>query len=236
MRTLLVITLLTPLLWAGPNVTSTASEGETAAAGPNLLVVDFNWRRQRREDSEPGASSFLSRPGDATSGGGTAPPSVASRQERETPDVEQTRALHRVEGHQTLSEAGAARSGRPYKYKYEVTVRNADARAVKAFYWATETPQSQPDRFSPRQFFCAADVNSGESREFKAESLAYLPKAGGPYRVKSAAGQVTINRIEYADGSVWQRPGWEGVGGVVPSTNEPTRTSVQGCVALRKRK
>jgi hypothetical protein len=189
MRTLLVITLLTPLLWTGPGATSRASEGETAAE-PNLLVVDFSWRRQRREDSGPGGPSSLSRPGDATSGGGTAPPAVASRQERETPDVEQSRALHRVEGNQTLSEAGAARSGRAYKYKYEVTVKNADARAVKAFYWATETPQtSQPDQVSARQFFCAATVNPGESREFKAESVAYLPKATGPYRIKSAPGR-----------------------------------------------
>ena len=233
MRALLVITLLTPLLWAGRGAASKAGQGEPAA-GPNLSVVEFSWRRWRREESgSGGAPPSLPRLGDATSGGGTAPPARDIRQVREAPDEQQARALHRVEGNPTPSEAGAARSSRPYKYKYEITVRNTDARAVAAFYWAAETPQTpQPGQSSSRQFFCATNVNPGESREFKAESLERLTKAVGPSRMKGATGQVVINRVEYADGSVWQRPGWEGVGGVVPTTGETTRTRVQGCVAI----
>ena len=99
-------------------------------------------------------------------------------------------------------------------FTYRVRVRNTDTKTVKNIYWEyvileSENPQNQ----ASREFFCAAKIKANGRARLQAIS-ASMPRtkaisAKTLANPKNAfAEKVVINRIEYADGSLWQRDGW----------------------------
>ena len=95
-------------------------------------------------------------------------------------------------------------------YFYHLEVKNTGARTIKSFAWEyRSTGVSDP---SDRQFFCVVHAKENQKKQFD------LFTSMSPWRVvdASAAGQnpesakgiVVINKIEYADGSIWVRKGW----------------------------
>lgn len=99
-------------------------------------------------------------------------------------------------------------------YAYRVKVQNKGAKVVEVVFWEYEfTETANPQNVTRRQFLCGAQVKPGKERELQAFSLA------GPSGVVSAesladkAGEtfkerVLVNRVEYTDGSIWQRKDW----------------------------
>ena len=99
-------------------------------------------------------------------------------------------------------------------FAYRAKIHNATNRPVEIVFWeyqfkesATSTPLVR------RQFLCAVAIKPEKDWELKAFSLA------GPQNVVSvnilaktpdAAGTelAVINRVEFADGSIWQRKDW----------------------------
>ena len=96
-------------------------------------------------------------------------------------------------------------------YFYRLNIRNATTKLIKTFAWSYQ-PGDAPDP-SDRQFFCVVKAKAGENKAF--ELFTPLP----PSRVIDASksddksakdfkDRVMVNEIEYSDGSVWRRPGW----------------------------
>lgn len=124
-------------------------------------------------------------------------------------DMEERRASMRAaEINATLSRQAGSGST---IYIYRIEVRNTSPKIVKSFAWSYQ-PGDLPD-FSDRQFYCMLKT---KPNEMKALEL-FTPLA--PSRVvdasKSENGpdntdirKVFINKIEYTDGSVWKRQGW----------------------------
>ena len=96
-------------------------------------------------------------------------------------------------------------------YFYRLQVRNAGDKVIKGFAWSYQ-PAATADLFD-RQFFCAIKARQNESKDIELFSplapsrVIDASKEGEKSAKKSDAG-VVINKIEYLDGSVWQRPGW----------------------------
>ena len=99
-------------------------------------------------------------------------------------------------------------------FAFRVKVRNAGAKAVEVLFWEYQFEEAaDPSNLARRQFLCGVQVKAGKDRELlawsasgpngaiSADSLA--GKAESPYRER-----VVVNRIEYADGTIWQRRGW----------------------------
>jgi hypothetical protein len=132
------------------------------------------------------------------------------------------------------AEINAARSAQPQStlYFYHLEVRNTSLKVVKSFAWSYQ-PGESPDP-SDRQFYCVVKAKPSEAKEFNL----YAPLA--PSRVVEAAkasdkskansiGSVVINKIEYMDGSVWKRPGWN----PATFTADATEKVVNGkCIGL----
>jgi hypothetical protein len=106
-----------------------------------------------------------------------------------------------------ISAALSANKGRKL-YLYHLEIKNISTRTVKSFAW--EYQSSGVSDPSDRQFYCAVNAKPNDKKEF--DLLAPFP----PSRVVDArsAGQktdknglVVINKVEYADGSIWVRPG-----------------------------
>jgi len=94
-------------------------------------------------------------------------------------------------------------------FRYRVSLKNTGVRIVKAVIWDYQA--SDTDEFNDsthRQFRCTAKIKPNQNQRF--EGFSVLP----PTRVITASGtksfseRVILNRIEYADGTSWQRPEW----------------------------
>jgi uncharacterized protein affecting Mg2+/Co2+ transport len=100
-------------------------------------------------------------------------------------------------------------------FEYRAKVRNAGARPVEVIFWEYQlTEKASTANVVRRQFLCGVRISPGAEKELQAFSPA------GPdavIDVGSLAGKpgnlfaekVTINRVEYADGSIWQRRDWD---------------------------
>lgn len=215
MRALLLMILLVPAV--------ATAQDRKAAEDPTLVVVKFSLKLDRRHaGGRPTQSAANDYPvaGDTSRsartsasrlpGGATAP----SRLPGEASIEEQSGTMRQLERRDRRSGAYSTQEF----YRYKVKLMNTDAREVRAFYWSFETRRSpRPDDVARREFFCSAKIKPGKSDEFETQARkAPSLTVGADSAPGSAASpdQVVINRVEYKDGTFWQRPGW----GHVPVT------------------
>jgi hypothetical protein len=100
-------------------------------------------------------------------------------------------------------------------FSYKVKFQNTSALVVDILFWEYQfIDRASPSTVARRQFLCAANIKPGKDKELVAYSL------GGPSDVvnvntlaknsdKPFDEKVVINRVEYADGSIWQRKDWD---------------------------
>jgi hypothetical protein len=131
----------------------------------------------------------------------------------EPQEVINRRDLQERQAQLKAAEINAAHSGQKESrlYYYRLEVKNASTKAVKNFAWAYQ-PAESPDP-SDRQFFCVVKAKPNESKAFElfsplAPSRVVDASKAGDKPEKDSKGKVIINKIEYMDGSVWQRPAW----------------------------
>lgn len=94
-------------------------------------------------------------------------------------------------------------------FRYRVNLKNTGIKVIKAIVWDYQA--SDTDQFidvTHRQFRCSAKIKPNENQRL--EGYSTLP----PTHVIAASGKknfserAIINRIEYADGTSWQRAEW----------------------------
>jgi hypothetical protein len=99
-------------------------------------------------------------------------------------------------------------------FAYRARFQNLSAKSMEIVFWEYEfTDPATPPVVSRRQFLCTVIVKPGKEKEVKGftvsgpsdvvsvDSLA--KKADNPFKER-----VIINRVEFADGTIWQRKGW----------------------------
>lgn len=169
-----------------------------------LSVISFGWSRYVTAlDAEP----------EWRSGVPTRQQQIDDRErqtvERGYGDLMRSRDLRKVEREALRS---SVKDGGLFTYR--VRVHNTDTKTVKNIYWEYVILEFQNrQNQSSRQFFCAAKINANRSASLHAIS-ASMPRTNA-ISAKALADpknafeeKVVINRIEYADGSLWQRDGW----------------------------
>lgn len=113
----------------------------------------------------------------------------------------------------SVAESRAAPKSKPMDgFAYRIKVRNSSTKVVEIVFWEYQFHDpANPELVARRQFLCGVSIPAGKGKELEAFSLS------GPsdvVNVKTLAEnaafveKVLINRIEYADGSIWQRTGW----------------------------
>ena len=100
-------------------------------------------------------------------------------------------------------------------YSYRAKVHNASGKPIEVIFWEyqyKDTPTSTV--VSRRQFLCGVSIKPEKDKELQAfsasgpsdvisiEALSDKSKSGG-------AETAVINRVEFADGSIWQRKDWK---------------------------
>ena len=85
-------------------------------------------------------------------------------------------------------------------------VKNVGQNTTKSIVWEFQPAEQTPD-YEAKQYICKIKTKPNESKSFELMSPASPVKVVSADK-KAKEGKVVINRIEYADGTVWKRKGW----------------------------
>ena len=98
-------------------------------------------------------------------------------------------------------------------FAYRVKVQNSGPKDVDIVFWEYQfIDATDPNLITRRQFLCGVSIKAEKAKEIQAFDLSgpgevvsadSLAKSKNPMQEK-----VIINRVEYADGSIWQRKDW----------------------------
>ena len=169
---------------------------------PDLAVVKFSWSKYRQSsDLIHGADD----PGPAMN----EPVSVIQPERKNEPaEVKNRRDIQERRADLANAERNAnnSNSRRQDYYVMRLEVKNVGQNTTKSIIWEFQPAVQTPD-YEARQIICKMKAKPNENKVFE------LVSPFSPVKVVSAdkkdqEGKVVINRIEYADGSVWKRKGW----------------------------
>lgn len=98
-------------------------------------------------------------------------------------------------------------------YAYRLKVQNSSPKLVEILFLEYQfVDATNPNTATRRQFLCGVNIKAGKGKEVQAFSLSGPPdvvnvselaKDAKPFEEK-----VIVNRVEYGDGTIWQRKGW----------------------------
>jgi hypothetical protein len=112
----------------------------------------------------------------------------------------------------SVAESRAQQSQPVDGFAYRIKVQNQLTKNIEAVFWEYRFQDpANPDLLSRRQFLCGVDIKAGKSKELEGFSRSgptdvvdvKTLNSGTPFKES-----VLINRIEYTDGTLWQRKGW----------------------------
>jgi hypothetical protein len=99
-------------------------------------------------------------------------------------------------------------------FAYHIKVRNLGKANVEILFWEYQfIDPLNPSTLTRHQFLCGVDVHAGKEHElegFSTTAPSAVVNAGslGMENKTSIEEKVVINRVEYSDGTIWQRPDW----------------------------
>lgn len=210
MRSLFILPLLLIPLTSSQNKNPVVTQG-----APQLTVVSHKCYKARQvpdrfndPDPPPAQSVFLP--------GGKNP----QRQQRvnETGGARDP-AADTTDGRAAALERMVQESRKPDRkpidgFSYKLKVKNESAKPIDVVFWEYQfIDAANPQLVARRQFLCGLNLKPGKDKDVLVFSLS------GPSEVVSAGSlasninkppqeRVLINRVEYADGSIWQRRDW----------------------------
>ena len=101
-------------------------------------------------------------------------------------------------------------------YAYRIKLKNLSAKIIDVLFWEYQFREGVGSEYlSRRQFLCGVSIKPDKEKELKGFSLS------GPSDVVSVGSLATkdsqkafretivINRVEFADGTIWQRKDWK---------------------------
>lgn len=124
-----------------------------------------------------------------------------------------------LDGRSAAMEKSVAESRAPQQktldgYAYRVKVQNAGQKIVEIVFWEYQFQDpANPQMIARRQFLCGVSIAAGKGKELEGFTLSgpsdvvdvktLANNNGNPFKENAV-----INRVEYADGSIWQRKAW----------------------------
>jgi hypothetical protein len=167
----------------------------------DLVVLKFSWSKFRPNDlihsvQDPGPS--MNEPIRVTQPAPKNEPSEV----RNRRDMQERRA-DMINAERNASQSSERKSD---QYVLRLEVKNVGTNTIKSMVWEYQ-PTAQTANYDLRQYVCTMKAKPNESKTFQ------LISPSSPVKVVSAdkkeqEGKVVINKIVYADGSVWKRKGW----------------------------
>ena len=189
-------------------------QGPTASDISPLTVTSYKWARARQKVEVPPAE-------------GTVPARQMIPQNRNfarnarvnDPQGVRDPNADTLDGRSEALEKSVAESRAPQTktmdgFAYRIKVQNQSKNVVEIVFWEYQFQDpAQPDLVARRQFLCGVNIVGGKGKELEGFSLSgptdvINVKTLGNNTGNQFKENVLINRVEYSDGSIWQRKGW----------------------------
>jgi hypothetical protein len=209
MKSLLLFPLLFTFVFPGQN--------PTASSDPSVAVVTFKWSRTHDKGKKPNPAATAP----ATPAREMLPINKNFQREARANDPRGARDPNEdtIDGRSAALEKIVQESRTPApkavdSYEYLIKVHNGSKKVIEILFWEYQfIDRSNPDNITRRQFLCGVNIKPDKEKELQTFSLS------GPSDVISVGNlanapdnvfqeKVLINRVEYADGSTWQRKDW----------------------------
>ena len=208
MRVLLLLAFVLPIVLPAQN-------GDNSVADSSVVVVSARWSKSRLTTEQAQSNTTDVAPAPAVTQAGK----LYERRRVNASPGERSPDADTTDGRAAQLESIVQESRQPKPkavdgYSYRVKLKNAGPKVIEILFW--EYQFSEPSNSSTiirRQFLCGVNIKPDKEKEVLSFSLS------GPNDVisvgtlagKSSASfqeSVVVNRVEYSDGSIWQRPGW----------------------------
>ena len=207
MRTILLLTLL--LMFVSPNQNLTVAQGDSSVA-----VVAFKWFKSRQKIETPvpadtGPARAMIPDNKNYQRNARVNAQMGARDPNEDTIDGRSAAIEKI-----VQEARTPPSHPVDGFAYQVKVQNASTKVIEILFWEYQfIDTSKPATVTRRQFLCGVNIKPDKGKELQAFSVSgpsevvsvgsLADKSGNSFQEK-----VVINRVEYTDGSIWQRKDW----------------------------
>lgn len=197
----ILLSLLTPYQLPGSN-----------EASP-LLVVNFKWTRAHRnvetEEVQTNAPARAMIPQNRNFAR-----NARINEPRGARDPNQDTLDGRSEAmEKNVAESRSTKPKSTEGFAYKIKVQNPGPKAIEIVFWEYQfNDPADPALVARRQFLCGVSIGPDKNKELEGFSLSgpgvvnvstLANNAESPFKEKAV-----INRVEYADGSIWQRKDW----------------------------
>jgi len=197
------ILLLLPLLLTVPGQNAQISTGDSS-----LVVLNFKWVATHRTFKKEVPN--MAPPPEMTAGNKSAARAARVNNPLIPDPNEQTIDGRSAAMEKIVQEARTANPKPLDGFSYQARVKNSTAKVIEIVFWEYQFIEPANQMATRHQFLCGVKIKADKEKDLEAFSLL------GPSDVVSAASlankslqeKVLINRVEYADGSIWQRHGW----------------------------
>ena len=203
MKTFLLLSVLLSLL--------TSVQTPVLTNSP-LTVTSFKWSRARRTIEAPEAE-------------GSSPQRAMIPQNRvfartarvNDPAGARDPNQDTIDGRSAALEKSVAESRTPKPkpmdgYAYHIKVQNTTTKLVEFVFWEYQFHDpANPDLAARRQFLCGVNIAAGKTKDLEGFSLSGPSDVVDVKTLDSGAAfkeSVVVNRIEFSDGTIWQRKAW----------------------------
>jgi hypothetical protein len=212
MRTLLFLPLLLALLVPNQNPASAVQNPTMTDEGSPIVVLSSKWSRSRLTVEQAESASVPPAPAMISAN------KIFERNRRaDIPAGARDPNLDTVDGRSAALEKSVQDSRAPKPvdgFVYRLKVHNTDTKVIEFLFWEYQfIDKSNATPVAQRQFLCAVFIKPDKDKNVEAFSTSgpgdvitvgmLSKKSGDLFQEK-----VVINRVEYADGSIWQRKGW----------------------------
>ena len=183
-----------------------------SSEGTPVVVVSFKWFKDRQSVTQ--------------NADGTVPAAAMIPQNKNfernrranTSPGERDPNLDTIDGRSAALEKAVQDSRAPKPvdgFSYRAKIRNANTKAIEVIFWEYQYKEpGDSATVSRRQFLCGVSIKPDKEKELQAFSVLGLHDVVSVDTLAknlatSGEEKVVINRVEYADGSIWQRKDWK---------------------------
>ena len=175
-----------------------------------LVVISFKWSRARRTvetpevESNAPARAMIPQNRNFARNARINEPRGARDPNQDTLDG-RSEAMDK-----NVAESRTAKPKSTDGFAYKIKVQNRGPKGIDIVFWEYQfNDPADPSLLARRQFLCGANISADKSKELEGFSLS----GPGVVNVNTLAKaenkeKAVINRVEYSDGSIWQRKDW----------------------------
>jgi hypothetical protein len=197
--------LLTSILWG--------QDLQLSRENASILILGFKWSTTHQAIKKQDVPSTAPPP-EMTAGNKSAARTARVNNPQIPDPNEQTLDGRSAAMEKIVQEARSSQPKRVDGFSYQTKIQNNGQKLIEIVFWEYQfIDPTNKATVGRRQFLCGVKIKpekekelqgfsfAGPSNVISADTLARKPE--NPFQEK-----VVINRVEYADGSIWQRQDW----------------------------